>query len=403
MKGKIKQRMLAILTAMILLVGFVPMTAFAENPDDGYTVTPLEEVNFAMLSGTGNYRFDFNIPDGASFNSLSVRYDNGDYETLNEGYLEDYTYYTNNNYLTLTHEFCTGLRDKGDPDRNGFTIYLKFTFNAPESDPPETHDVIWSHTFPATVAVTIDEVEGCMCWYGEYSLGDTFYVPKKTNVEIEGSSYGLYKFVGWQVGDQTVSGPTYNINTDTDLTIKALTKRVLLNDGLSPGQLDFGSIGESKSSNPPAAKEVTFKNNTDLQLQIVEIKSNNFKVEFSSEYENPILNGGNDITLRVQPKAGLPAGVYDEEIQLLGTASQAAMRMSGNELGEISDGDLPVLATIEAKYTVKEDGTVVIDKADNGTPDTGDRNNPLSWTLGLIAALGIIALTVGFRKRGADR
>ena len=82
----------------------------------------------------------------------------------------------------------------------------------------------------------------------------------------------------------------------------------------SPSALDFGSITEGEER--PAAQNVTITNSGNQTVTLKQPTANNFGITTS---DNLTLAPGETATFTVQPKAGLAAGSYSEEITITGS------------------------------------------------------------------------------------
>lgn len=310
MKQRIKRKALAVLAALVIAVGLLPVTAFAENPNGEYSVTPASVSDFAMLSGLGNYRFDFSIPEGAAFKELKANN-----VTLKQGIYKDYTCYSDT-YITLTDDFCCSLRDKFSSEGKAFTVELIFIF---EDEYKQEVPVTVNLNFPDTVALTIENGSGGEWRYNEYSYSgpeSVIYLPENEPVMLTAGAYGLYKFAGWQIGDKIYNEETHTFNLSENTTAKILTEPRKSALTLSTDHIDFGSVYVGDSGNPPEAKTVTLTNSGEVPLVLQKVESEKFDIVGIEPYS--YLGVEQSCTFTVRPKADLSAGVHDEALVITG-------------------------------------------------------------------------------------
>lgn len=320
-----------------------------------YEVSPDKVEDFTMLSGFTSGRFDFDIPEDATLQSLFAN------DTLLErGYLSDYTYYTSDTYLTLTNDFCRSLRKDGE----AFTVVLTFIF---KSNGVETGIEV-PLIFPETVALTIESDIGGRWIYDMWSSSkDVIYLPANEPVEIRGIAEGLYRFVGWKINGEIDTNALQTFQLTEDTTVELLTEPLDSSLIFEPSTVDFGDVTASESDNPPEAKKVTLRNNGEVPLVLVPKESVGFEVEGLEAFT--LLQVGESCEFTVRPKAGLEIGTHDEELVVTGflydrpqvqAMSVFSTPMSEDEVFWMPENDefndFSTQATLTAIYTVKEDG-----------------------------------------------
>lgn len=355
-----------------------------------YIVTPDEVNDFALLSGMGSYYFNFHVPDGAELVSVMA----GD-RLLISGYDNDYTYYKYYGYsqFTLTDSACRSFRPA---DGSAGQTILTFTFEKDQQQCQLTAEL----NYPKTHVLTIhSDPEQSATWLysdkGISTADEIFYLPDGEPVTIMAMPHSFYRFVGWEIDGEIYEEQEHTFTLTEDLTVTMKMEKIEPME-LSSDTLDFGSLPESKSDTPPAAQLVTLTNVSDEALSLIAPISDAFIIEGIPE-NGIILQGGKSITLTIQPKAGLPVGVYDAELVIGGYYYVQPMIARMSVLSENTEWDevweeesMPdFAAALNVTYQVTEEkkAEVVTDPGDTGMPETGETTNLPLWTgLGIVAA-----------------
>ena len=192
---------------------------------------------------------------------------------------------------------------------NTITVTVADKNNAVDT---RTYTLTITKAAAATYTVSFDENGGSGTMADVTEVIGSYTLPACAFTEPEGK-----QFAGWAVGSpegkQYAAGTNYTISANT--TFYAIWEDVpTYTISAEPAALNFGS-GESGSS-APAAQTVTITNTGNQAVRLTQPTAANYEVGALTQTE---LAANETATFTVQPKAGLPAGSYDEIITVNGT------------------------------------------------------------------------------------
>ena len=153
------------------------------------------------------------------------------------------------------------------------------------------------------------------------------FISDNTEIEAQYANSGMsvtppeaptktdHLFGGWfNNGELTGDPVTGPISVTGNATYTAKWTPHTYSITASPSALDFGSITEGEER--PAAQNVTITNSGNQTVTLKQPTANNFGITTS---DSLMLAPGETATFTVQPKAGLAAGSYSEEITITGS------------------------------------------------------------------------------------
>ena len=312
--------------------------------------------------------------------------------------------------------------------------------------------ILTVQTKPATVPVTgVTLNKNTLELYtgGSETLTATFQPANATNQNVtwESSNPDVATVVGGTViavkeGEATITVTTEDGGKTATCTVKVTQATYSISADISP---DFGSVYTGYDR--PAAQTVTITNTGNQQVTVTLPTAKNFVITAGDGFANgsATITPGNTATFTVQPKAGLAAGVYREEIQVSDSGNvtlsipvsfsvQAAAapqvtpapaatpapsdnityytcpscgyhNWTATEAGYRCDNcgylestrQLSGYGNVKGSYTP---GSSAAAPAASTIPQTGDESNPVLWTvLLLVSGLVLGGLAIAKRKK----
>lgn len=173
----------------------------------------------------------------------------------------------------------------------------------------------------------------------------------------------------------------------------------------SVNKIDFGNVSENYDT-APKAQTVTITNTGNFAVELTQPSAVNYNI---STLSNNVLNPGETATFTIQPKAGLGAGNYDEQITVYADSADEYNGSSSNdEQNHEAFVTVNVLFIVEAENgntntdNTDNNDTSNTDKTDNSltSPYTGNDSNSVILTAVIVAlSCSLASMIVLVRKK----